>query len=518
MRRRTGFWWLVCLPLLFSTWLLAGPWQEGFEAYPAGSLSSQGGWDCPGGQVVEGVARSGKKCLQINQATTVNYTVVASRALDFQGLGQTVWLDFYLRTPATPRVVMVEVQKKGKMVAAAGAGMGESPFAGAYLLRTSRAGSIRWPRLYQPKVDIYTGRNNDLPLGGWVHLTLRLDLSARTFDVYREGNCVYSDLEMATDLPETGDYKLVVTAGPGEENAAFCLDDFSLGSQPPEVKIACNWPVRPANTLLRLVVVGDTQIGPGDVRSKNTIYSSLGMVVQAINRLEPDLVLFVGDLVNIGGDKAQHQSQAEAYYPVWLEEIRRLKTPYLTVPGNHDPHRFYQKFIRPEIDYSFEKNGYTLVAFSSSHPEDPDGWGHHGQVSQSQLTWLEEEMKKAVAKGNRIITFTHITSHPNQHPLVGWYIKEGGQPLRELYRKYRVVAEMSGHMHRWMVNWQEDGTWYIVVPEVMGSGGMYPGQGLAVYDILPDRWLQYEKPTRMPYLTDWGNWAKPVLTLPGTEK
>jgi len=123
-----------------------------------------------------------------------------------------------------------------------------------------------------------------------------------------------------------------------------------------------------------------------------------------------------------------------------------------------------------------------------------------------------------VAKGNRIITFTHITSHPNQHPLVGWYIKEGGQPLRELYRKYRVVAEMSGHMHRWMVNWQEDGTWYIVVPEVMGSGGMYPGQGLAVYDILPDRWLQYEKPTRMPYLTDWGNWAKPVLTLPGTEK
>ncbi|OPZ90307.1 MAG: hypothetical protein BWY73_01345 [candidate division TA06 bacterium ADurb.Bin417] len=65
-------------------------------------------------------------------------------------------------------------------------------------------------------------------------------------------------------------------------------------------------------------------------------------------------------------------------------------------------------------------------------------------------------------------------------------------------------------MHRWLASWKENKTWYLVAPGTMG-GGYAPGAGLAVYDILPDKAFQYEKPTKMPYFNSWGQWAKPEL-------
>jgi len=36
---------------------------------------------------------------------------------------------------------------------------------------------------------------------------------------------------------------------------------------------------------------------------------------------------------------------------------------------------------------------------------------------------------------------------------------------------------------------------------------MVPGYGLMAYDVLPDRMLQYEKPTKAPFFNEWGRWA-----------
>ncbi|HNS49426.1 MAG TPA: metallophosphoesterase [bacterium] len=506
---------LPALALSFATQARAGAYREDFESLTAGaSLSGQAGWTAESFVTVEeGTSHAGKKALRITPTPAAGRAF--QRTLEWDAGWKEVWVDAYLRTPKSPQLAMLEVQKGGQMMAAGGPG-GPGEAGSGFVFRSSRGQNIGWPRMYERASNIYTGESSQLKPETWVRLTMRLDLEKKEFEVYRNGKCVFSEMEMAKALPAAGEFTLRLTTSPIKAEASpadftFYVDDLYLGPEKPAgIEPAQVVPVRPKGTLARVVVVGDTQISAGEAKTRGDIYGTLGPIITAVNRLEPDLVLFVGDLVNIGGDPATHKEQAAILYPVWTEEMKRLKAPYYTTPGNHDPHALYKQYIRPEVDYSVEKNGITFIAFSSSAPENPDDWSHNGKVSPEQLAWLEKEMAKAAAKKNRIVTFTHITSHPNQHPLVGWYIREGGPELRALYDRYGVFAEFSGHMHRWLANWKENKTWYIVAPGTMG-GGYVAGAGLAVYDILPDKAFQYEKPTRMPYFNSWGQWAKPEL-------
>lgn len=505
---------LVILAGIFS--LAEAAWKEDFEAFDAGKpLDGQRDWSGTGAVVVDRVAHSGKKCVQVTPPATGNvYVAVMSRALDEVMAGQDeCWVDAWVLTPKTPWLVMTELQRQGKMMSAAGLGVGEggSDVSGGYLLRTSRGAGITWPRHYAKRANPYTGESFQAKPETWVRLTAHLDLKAKEFEVYQDGKCMFSELEMSATLSDGDMASLIITTlgvkeGTDPSGYVFYVDDCYVGKEKPEgIQKVELYPPRPKEAVLRFAVVGDTQIDTNE--GTNTIFNTLGTVIPCVNRLKPDLVLFVGDLINI-------PKQAEIAYPVWLENIKALQAPYYPVPGNHDPHKFYQQYIRKDLNYCVESNGVTFIAFSSTEPDADDAWDHMGKVNGEQLAWMEKEMQKAVAKKNRIITFTHVTSHENKNPLAGWWIKEGGDALRALYDKYKVFAELSGHQHRWLASWKENDTHYIIVPEVNkfgGIGGMHQGFGVMVYDVLPDKILQYEKPTKMPYLINWGEWAQHEL-------
>jgi Icc-related predicted phosphoesterase len=292
------------------------------------------------------------------------------------------------------------------------------------------------------------------------------------------------------------------------------VDDIRLSAAAPQgVEPARAYPPRPDGLVLRFAVVGDTQMRyPMKHANK---YSILGTVVPVLNRLAPDAAFFVGDLIDMRTDPPDKaEEEAKEYYGVWLKQVADLKMPWHPIRGNHDPLPYYANHVKKEIDYVVETKGVTFICFSSAHPTDGGGWEHMGAVSPEQRKWMEEEMRKAAAKGNRIVTLTHITSMPNQHPLTGWYIREGGEALRKLYEKHGVVAEISGHMHRWLASGEINGVQYIIAPTVRETEGRLAGHGIAVYDVLPDRILQYEKMAHGPYRTEWGKWAKHEIPLP----
>jgi predicted MPP superfamily phosphohydrolase len=69
----------------------------------------------------------------------------------------------------------------------------------------------------------------------------------------------------------------------------------------------------------------------------------LGKVVQAINSLHPDFVVFTGDLI----EEAQHLEGA-------LDGLSKIESPLVGVPGNHD---YWAKISFSPIAKCFAKNG-----------------------------------------------------------------------------------------------------------------------------------------------------------------
>ena len=501
-------------------------WEDGFEGDIVGQPPGNG-WSSVGSLVTGAEAYTGNLAIQATPissmpADSFGNIKVASRTIlpsevefDFDNPGPDIWFDVRLRTPRTKRAVIFELSKGGQMIGAVGVGKAEGGtiFNQAFSLRTSRGKRVGRSRIYNREFEPYSGENLGVPTNAWQRLSCRLDLAAQTFQVYLEGECVFADMEMLEGFENIGDVELAVwsaqpvTAPP--EDTEFVFDDVYVGTvQPPGITLPILRPELDPSALFRFVVVGDTQIDPSAAATQGTIHSELGIVVPEINDLNPEFVIFVGDLISSEElEPSEMAARADEIYPVWLAEMENLDAPYFTIVGNHDAHVKYQEYIRPELDYVFETNGITFIAFSSTHPTDVDGWEHNGNLTVAQLDWIEQQMQLAQAKGNLIITVTHVTSHENEPALRGWYIRDGGPELRALYDTYGVFAELSGHMHRFMINWKANDTYYLSVPCVARYGGMVRGSGITIYDVFPDKVLQYEKPTKMPFITDFGPWG-----------
>jgi hypothetical protein len=126
-------------------------------------------------------------------------------------------------------------------------------------------------------------------------------------------------------------------------------------------------------------------------------------------------------------------------------------------------------------------------------------WGeeHQGRVTPSQLTWLESRLRDARSKGNEIIIWCHVTPYgPNPK---GWWVREGQEAMLRLCREYKVLAVLAGHFHRQLWHFEQDGTHHIIAPGLTLTRGEL---GWVIYDVYPDRIVQYFKPLWNPYTAD----------------
>lgn len=207
--------------------------------------------------------------------------------------------------------------------------------------------------------------------------------------------------------------------------------------------------------LFTVALPSDTHLG----RTKEKDVELMRRAVEEINASNAACTIFCGDLVNAG-----QLPENERRYPEWLELAKPLQRDHFSVPGNHDPDALFLKHLRKETDYSFSLKDHRFVCFRNAEPNP----GHMGVVTPGQLKWLDGEMQQAAKQNQRVILIAHVIHHKNQHPDVGWYIKEGREAFQKLLETHRhVVAMFGGHFHCGLRGWTDTaGVAEIVLPSV----------------------------------------------------
>jgi 3',5'-cyclic AMP phosphodiesterase CpdA len=190
-------------------------------------------------------------------------------------------------------------------------------------------------------------------------------------------------------------------------------------------------------------LVTDTHLGkPGADYVKR-----MQQAVEEINAAPAEFTIFCGDLVDNGQDEPRQK-----LYPQWLEIAKSLKKEWRAVPGNHDPAEMFKKHINKSTENELDFKNWRFITFADAEPNP----GHMGVVTPQQLAWLQDRLKDAQKKQQRVILAAHVIYHENKAPDVGWYIKTGRAEFGKLLEANTNIAAMfGGHLHCGMRGWSD---------------------------------------------------------------
>lgn len=207
----------------------------------------------------------------------------------------------------------------------------------------------------------------------------------------------------------------------------------------------------------------------GDGKMTHYIEQITDAFVTDVIQNKPDYVLIGGD-ITFNGEKLSHEDFAAK-----LKKIEDAGTQVLVIPGNHDvdyPFCYGYKEGRSQKAermtdeyfetvyadyglnqaYSRDKNSFsymyrltdkiTLIALDSNR-----GAGN-SVVAPETIEWLEEELKK-VKEGTTLIALTHqnLFEHFTGGNFSVQYSIINCQPVIDLFEKYGVKLNISGHIH-----------------------------------------------------------------------
>jgi len=189
----------------------------------------------------------------------------------------------------------------------------------------------------------------------------------------------------------------------------------------------------------------DTQLGMGGYQHDIKTFKQS---VKQINLLKPDFVIICGDLVNDASDSS---------YADFNKIRNEFNMPNYCAPGNHDvgnvPNNSTLSFYRNTIGkdyYSFENKGFTFVITNSQL------WKENiKNESKKHDDWFKKTID-SIKKTNQSI---FVAGH---YPLFLKTVdeKEGyfnlpiakRKELLNLFTKSNVVAYLSGHAHKPLIN------------------------------------------------------------------
>ena len=198
----------------------------------------------------------------------------------------------------------------------------------------------------------------------------------------------------------------------------------------------------PALKPIKLAIVTDTHLGYQQKESAEKLWLR---TAAEIAKSDAQLVLHLGDIVDRG---------QEPMYPKYVEGRRQIGVPVHEIPGNHDPHDLFEKYIRTPIDTVILRDWLNILLIGNAHTDSHDGF-----LTAKQLAWMDEQLQEVTKQGKFAILAMHVPAHTNKHPDRGWYVKpESGQ--KELYEilerhKSRVLALIHGHFHNGLRGWED---------------------------------------------------------------
>ncbi len=160
--------------------------------------------------------------------------------------------------------------------------------------------------------------------------------------------------------------------------------------------------------------------------------------IDMVNQEDPDVVVITGDVTDYG---------LRAEFEGVKMELKKIQSPYLIVPGNHDSrHEGYKKFEEffGKRFFVKEMEDYRFIGLDSSEPDIDEG-----RIGRAQLEWLQQHLSP------QSVVFLH--HHLVPIPYTGRernVLVDAGEALKIL-DIHRVPLVLSGHKHVpwvWKVN------------------------------------------------------------------
>ncbi len=192
---------------------------------------------------------------------------------------------------------------------------------------------------------------------------------------------------------------------------------------------------------LRFIVVSDTHLGRKNRKASERKWTQ---AASQIAKSKCDFVLHLGDIVD-GGREAQ--------YPIYKKIRDSTGKKFYEVPGNHDPQKLFEKYLRKPVDMVFDHKRFRFILLNNTRTT-----SHLGFITPKQLAWMDKRCAEAAAKGLFVIVCAHVPFHTNKNPESGWYVRAGQKQFYALVKKYRdrILMIMGGHFHNGIRGWRDN--------------------------------------------------------------
>jgi predicted phosphodiesterase len=200
----------------------------------------------------------------------------------------------------------------------------------------------------------------------------------------------------------------------------------------------------------RFVVMADNWCRPG-VTDQVTPPPAYARALGEANLLQPEFIIFVGDMVRGYSDAATLEQQWDAFDAA----TKQVEMPVHLVVGNHDvfskdSELIYQRRYG-KLWYSFDVQDCHFVVLDSEDQTAP------GKIAGAQLAWLKTDL--TAAQGKRSFVFLHNPvwgQRPEDFAKSEW-----GRTIHPLLQAAGVDTVFAGHVHSYTLEPIRDGLRYV---------------------------------------------------------
>lgn len=293
-------------------------------------------------------------------------------------------------------------------------------------------------------------------------------------------------------------------------------------------------------------------INDGGTAFQNMMKNTDGKVVEYCDEIfeafssevveaKPDVLILSGDLT-FNGEKASHEDFVKK-----LKHINESGVQVLAIAGNHDidnknatqfkgdktastqsvtADEFRELYFEFGMKQAVSVDKYSLSYLYKINDKlyalmlDTNAYGQNF-VQDLTYQWIESQLKEISSKNAQVITVSHQNLFAHNDQLSFGYQLYDGNELLELYNKYKVALNLSGHIH--LQHIMENGVTEIVTSSLLVSPiqyGIINYNGKISYNTKSVDVAAWANKTgsQNSDLVDFANYAKKVFLDSGIQK